>query len=190
MDADGKNLTQLTDGVGPVWSPDGQRIAFSTFFHGRDGDGDIYVMDADGKNLTQLITQLIDSLDYAWQLSWSPDSQRIAFTSERSSRQVGLDMAIHVMDADGKNLTRLTDLSAWGAFPVWSPDGQRIAFESLRDGNYDIYVMDADGKNLTRLTDHPATDWHPAWSPDGQRIAFTSFRHGGEYSAIYVIYID
>ena len=54
MDADGKNITLLTQNdrdLTPAWSPDGQRIAFSS---NRDGDRDIYVMDADGKNITQL----------------------------------------------------------------------------------------------------------------------------------------
>ena len=49
--------------------------------------------------------------------------------------------AIYVMDADGKNLTQLTDLSVDAWAPSWSPDGQRIAFTSSRDGDAKIYVI-------------------------------------------------
>ena len=86
------------------------------------------------------------------------------------------------MDADGKNRTRLTDISAGDRHPAWSPDGQRIAFDSFREGG--IYVMDADGNNRTRLTD----GWKPSWSPDGQRIAFAAERDG--YYHIYVMDAD
>ena len=54
------------------------------------------------------------------------------------------------MDADGKNITQLTQIRSNG-YPSWSPDGQRIAFASDRDGenfHFQIYVMDADGKNI------------------------------------------
>ena len=187
MDADGKNRTQLTDGWFPAWSPDGQRIAFAY-------NEAIYVIDADGKNRTQLTDHTV----YGEAPVWSPDSQRIAFARLRriDETQDGWNVtsAIYVIDADGKNLTQLTDytLSAWD--PAWSPDGQRIAFGS----NGSIYVMDADGKNQTQLTDHPANDWDPAWSPDGQRIAFSSNRivfdsnRDGDYNDfdIYVIYLD
>ena len=44
----------------------------------------------------------------------------------------GWTSAIYVMDADGKNQTRLTDHSAEYGAPSWSPDGQRIAFDSFR----------------------------------------------------------
>jgi dipeptidyl aminopeptidase/acylaminoacyl peptidase len=54
MDTDGANVRQLTLATGrtvPQWSPDGQRISFSS---DRDGDSEIYVMNADGSDQRRL----------------------------------------------------------------------------------------------------------------------------------------
>ncbi|HEX6744883.1 MAG TPA: hypothetical protein VF087_11720, partial [Solirubrobacteraceae bacterium] len=55
MRADGTHVRRLTDSPGldegPVWSPDGTKIAFSS---DRDGQQEIYVMDADGSNPRRL----------------------------------------------------------------------------------------------------------------------------------------
>ena len=160
----------------PVWSPDGQRIAFSS---DRDGNDEIYVMSADGSNPIRL-TQNASRDRYP---VWSPDGQRIAFSSDRDGNN-----EIYVMSADGSNPTRLTQDLGFDVDSVWSPDGQRIAFVSNRDENYEIYVMSADGSNPTRLTQDPGFDGLPVWSPDGQRIAFVSDRDGN--NEIYVMSAD
>ena len=148
-------------------------------------------MDADGSGVTRLIDD--DAYD---DLSpdWSPDGQRIAFYRRDALESGGDgDADIYVMNADGSEVTRLTDNNAADYFPAWSPDGRRIAFSSDRDGDYrdgnrDIYVMNADGSGVTRLTDDDARDDDPAWSPDGQRIAFRYDREGN--ADIYVMNAD
>ena len=67
------------------------------------------------------------------------------------------------MDADGKDLTRLTTNDAIDNQPVWSPNGRRIAFVSYLDGDAEIFVMDADGANQTRITNNDAEDTSPSW---------------------------
>ena len=55
MDTDGKKKRRLTKNNhpddSPSWSPDGKRIAFSSY---RDGNSEIYVMDADGDRQRRL----------------------------------------------------------------------------------------------------------------------------------------
>jgi len=105
---------------------------------------------------------------------------RIAFQSEKDGNR-----EIYLVNADGTNLTRLTNNPAVDVFPSWSPDGSQLLFCSDRNGNPDIYLVNADGTNLRQITNHPAEDALPAWSPDGRRVAFTSNRIGND--EIYVM---
>ena len=97
---------------------------------------------------------------------------QIAFVSNRTDDHI--IYKIYVMDANGKNLRRLTNNRHSELEPSWAPGGKRIAFVSGRDRNLEIYVMDTDGKNHRNLSNSPVNDRHPSWSPDGKHIAFTS----------------
>jgi Tol biopolymer transport system component len=67
---------------------------------------------------------------------------------------------IYVVDANGRNLTRLTyteklpdGVPGSSASPAWSPDGQYIAFLTNRTGQWEIWIMEADGGNQRPLFD-------------------------------------
>ena len=173
MDADGKNQRRLThhpaDDGWPSWSPDGQKIAFSSYRNG--GNIQIFVMDSDGQNPIRLTNEANDKNP-----AWSPDGKKIAFDGygEKGLPGAVWTIQIYVMDSDGKNRKRLTDGPAHNLNPSWSPDSQRIAFESTRHVATEIYVMNADGTKQERLTNNGVADEDPSWSPDGQKIAFSS----------------
>ncbi|MFP4205848.1 MAG: TolB family protein [Spirochaetaceae bacterium] len=80
---------------------------------------------------------------------YSPDGSRIAFVATHDG-----DAEIYVADADGTNVTKLTDNEATDASPRWSPDGSRIIFVSDREGDFNIYTMKPDGSDL-RMLDLP-----------------------------------
>ena len=198
MDADGGNPQSLTNDPNedwyPSWSPDGKRIAFMSRRDGHVIDGsptyEIYVMDADGGN-PQNVTNDPNDDRYP---SWSPDSGRIVFVSQRPGHfksKFLITYEIYVMAVDGGNQQRLTENRQNDFYPSWSPDGERIAFEADRKGDFEnpeIYVMDADGGNQQRLTENRRSDSSPSWSPDGKRIVFSSRRDGNP--EIYVMDAD
>ena len=105
---------------------------------------------------------------------------RIVFQSDRDG-----DWEIFQIDADGRNLTKLTDNQADDKYPLYSPDGKQIAFKSNRTGKWQIFLMDTDGKNQRQLTRADFDNYDPAWMPDGEHIAFTSDR--GQDERVYLI---
>ncbi len=168
VDAAGGKVTDLAKGPfackQPAWSPDGKRLTYSQY-----GPAlyDTCAINADGSGAATL-TSNGGGLDAAW----SPDGKRIAFTSVREAP----GFRLYVMDADGKNVLKLSDNAntIGNVFPSWSPDGRRIAFADLINGALQVRVCDADGKNLATLTDS-GTNVFPRWSPDGKKLAFVRY---------------
>lgn len=117
------------------------------------------------------------------QVAMGGRATRVAFASDRDG-----DSEIFVINADGTNLTQLTNNTADDDKPSWSKDGRQIAFESNVDGDYEIFVMDADGSNLTQLTNNNFDDYGPAFSPDGTQIAYHTTQTGN--IDIYIMNAD
>ncbi len=84
---------------------------------------------------------------------------------------------IFVMDADGRNQTRITvepDKLHYGA--AWSPDGNQLVF-MIRSGasqRGELYISRANGTHMRMLTNNGRKNFNPAWSPSGNLIAFNS----------------
>lgn len=177
INIDGTGLRQVTPGPGdgsPAWSPDARKLAFHSD-RTQQQDWDIYVVNWDGSGLQHLTTGPEQDLSPVW----SPDGSRIAFVR---------DGGIHVMNANGSGVTRLS-FECCNSHPSWSPDGSRITFASARTGVLAIYVMNADGSGVVQLTNEGARDYSPTWSPDGASIAFA--RHtDGAAEGLYVMNPD
>ena len=53
------------------------------------------------------------------------------------------------MNADGSDVTNLSQNPAFDADPAWSPDESMITFATDRNGRFEIAVMNADGSGQT-----------------------------------------
>jgi Tol biopolymer transport system component len=163
------SITTLTDpgaGWGPVWSPDGAKIAFLSY---RDGALELYVMEASGANPTRVT----HDVGFTGTFVWSPDGRRLAFASEQDG-----EPELYATDVDGSNVVRLTNSVGFTGSFAWSPDGSRIAFDCLGDGGTDICTVNGDGTNFVLLVGGPANDSGAAFSPVDGRIAFATTRFG------------
>jgi Tol biopolymer transport system component len=121
MNADGTGVKQLTFGTHedqPAWSPDGSRIAY---FGNTGSHPAVFVMNADGSNIKELVAGVSPvpgggvQLYFVGQPTWSPDGQKIGFTTDVSGHH-----EIFTINVDG---TGLHDSSPGGAVdqdPAWA----------------------------------------------------------------------
>src|SRR5271154_1939564 len=227
------------DGDRPRWAPDGKRFAFIST---KEGRSQIWVADFDGtvgkvatlRRLTSIATEASGEM-------WSPDGQRILFTSDVYPECDGPDeLACNAEKLEQHEKSKVkalvfdhllyrhwnsykearrthiffVQLFSWpnlapsGALVVrdltpgdydapvfslggqdnyaFSPDGQEICYSSNHDKNpaastnNDLWIVPVDGgaaKNIT--ADNPASDSTPLYSPDGRYIAYRAQQRPG-----------
>jgi Tol biopolymer transport system component/polyisoprenoid-binding protein YceI len=165
MNANGKNARALTEDdlveettftpdEFPTWSPDGERIAFTSFLP--DGNDDIFVMNANGSSPTRLT----NGPEYDADPDWSPNGELLAFSR---------DGDIYTMRPDGSDVRQLSRGSARDGAPAWSGDGRWLAFSRADEsgttyaGPSRIIVMRADGSRLGRVP-LPREAFWPSWA--------------------------
>lgn len=92
-------------------------------------------------------------------MSWSPDSQWLAFANDGP-------FGLSVLNAQTHAIQQLVD-PAISTLPSWSPDGQKLVF-AIGSG---IYLWDATTQTVVELTQKDTLTSEPAWSPDGSLLA-------------------
>ncbi|GAB4202904.1 MAG: S41 family peptidase [Roseiflexaceae bacterium] len=187
VDAHGGDAERLTahpaGHLAPRWSPDGERIAFTS---GRTGTGDLYVLPLRGGEVRRVTYH--DSV--STMEAWSHDGAQLFFSSYRGQQS----SAIYRVDAAGGTPV------PWASQPYESlmhlsvaPDGQRLAFNLVRDpwwrrgpnpyGGSEVWVASnaPDASDFQRLcADYIGMNRWPVWSPDGAGLYLVSDRDGAE----------
>jgi TolB protein len=143
--------------------------------------GHIWVMNEDTTGKQQLGAVNADD-DYP---SWSPDYQKVVFSSKRRAGTY----EIFVMNADGTDVTPVTTAvnGSSDEYPSWSPDGSKIFFSRWVPDGYafhdDIYSVNANGTGLTKITNFRfgGIFTEPSVSPDGKRILVSAILSGNSW---------
>jgi len=164
------NLTADTpeDDTQPVFSPDGDRIAFRS----ERGGGGLFVMGATGESVRRVS-------EAGYNPTWSPDGKSLVYATESvqtPTSRMGIS-SLWIVDITTGEKRRLSDVDS--VQPSWSPHGHRIAYWTVRDRTRrDLETIAAEGGKPVVVTDDAPTDWSPAWSPDGRYLFFASDRGG------------
>ena len=173
----------------PVWSPDGQRLAFSVPLtspinptRSSTGSAVWIVTLADGQ-----VTVVPDML--AIDLDWSPDGGQLAIASGREAgngREMQQDSLIHLYSVASGSMRSLPETLGVAQFS-WSPHGPKIAFDATGDPR--LRVIDVDTGRIETLASGFRA-WNgpqPAWSPTADRIAYLRNPDCSECSEVVLV---
>ncbi|MEM6525445.1 MAG: S41 family peptidase [Bacteroidota bacterium] len=156
--------------INPIWSPDGQSIAFNS---NRWGNSDIYTINKDGGTPFRVTYHSSNDILSDW-----ADNNTIYFSSSRAYRQIEWDSEIHAVPAKGGTPIRYLD--AVGKMPSMSPNGNLIAFVrgscriSREDYNgpadMEVWIYNVKTRQYIRITENETNDYMPRWADDNTLI--------------------
>ncbi|HEY7370342.1 MAG TPA: hypothetical protein VIA29_10675, partial [Thermoanaerobaculia bacterium] len=168
--------------VGPLWSPDGTRVVFSS-----DGDGnfDLFEKSASGSGEEKLL--LGDDV-FKFASDWSKDGRYLVYA--RQDPKTGWDVWVLPTFGDRKPIalvqSAFADLNA-----TLSPDGRYLLYQSNESGRNEIYVQSFPvGAGKWQVSSAGGVD--ASWRADGreifyraldQKIMAVAIGGGGEFQA-------
>lgn len=174
----GTTARQITDGKwrdrSPVWSPDGQRLAFLS---DRGGTPGIWAVGYFGDTPTLLHAVEPDDMRL---LKWSRKEAKIYYELRHQL------FAIDLNSGQSSQLTKF-ETAAPSRFCI-SSDEETIAYTNSIAGKSHIWILPMRGGDPKQITDGDALNRYPIWFPDNQRLVFTSNR-SGQYQ-IYLTRLD
>ncbi len=176
VNGDGSNLTRVTRGIDPSWSPDGKRITFTRWDNTGAG---VYIANADGSN-----ERLVYGTSKARWPRCSPDGKYIVFSQDKTK---GDDSSVWKLGVVEVATGRLSEpqCSQQCFSPNWTPDSANIVYIDPSAGipTTNLFKGPATrlGPNATYFDTganiaRPVTDWPPMqnaeMNPNGSQIVY------------------
>lgn len=158
------------------WSPDDQYIAFRG---ANNNSSHIYITELDTGSTIDMLAQSRENgtwapdVRFGYSLSWSPDSQFIAFDAPLDAG--GNYLKIHIAKLDGEFLEYLDINSNWTSFIQWHPEDELIL--SISEFSQDqLIVLKPDGTDQKVLAEVDGSITKAIWSPNGVMIAYDNIK--------------
>jgi Tol biopolymer transport system component len=164
----------VTEGGTPDWTPDGQRIVFSS---ARGGSHTLWSISPDGGAPEPVTTGAGEDRDPVI----SSDGGTLLYTNVRNS------WSLMMADANGGE-RRLTESRSGILWPMFSPDGSLIAyFGPDGGGSTHVFTVTLDGKvrQVTRtLGDATEINTMPRWGADSDHLYYYQQRPENSFRRI------
>jgi Tol biopolymer transport system component len=170
----------VQDFAHPVWSPDGEYVAFAAY----SNDGfEILKLKIVDRTLTSL-THEIQKGSVA-SMVWSPDGNFIAYTVVLDNLDIWI---VPIDEGQHYNLTMNTDSSSDN--PAWSSDSRRIAFTVTKGFgsslNSEIWTADVVTREVSQVTSDDNCYTEPEWVQDDNVIVFVAWSCSADEDGLYL----
>lgn len=167
MNSDGSDMRQITSGMGdfyaPALSPDGQYIVATRHINSTNY---ISLLTRNGDFIEDL-NSYFDCKDPVW----SPDGKQILFAA--NPNKTGIQF--YIMNKDGSNVRRLTDIDGLRGRSDWSIDGTMASYTGEYSSHNRELFLFGENNSVQIITDG-GDNLAPSFSPDGKWITFMSYR--------------
>jgi serine/threonine-protein kinase len=148
----------------PVWSPDGQQVAFAVELGA--GTGSVATLRADGSEVAPRPFRELGGVG-AIPSGWAANELLfVRFTGGQNSQP-------NIMGASAEPSGEIRNIVATDAFewdPAVSPDGRWLAYTSTRTGGTEVWVQSYPEGVPIRVSSNGG--YEPRWSADGRELFF------------------
>ncbi len=148
--------------AGPIWSPDGSRIVFSSV---RDTPPNLYMKSLSGAGGEERVER---SINQSWASDWSPDGRFILYYVIDPKTKA--DLWLLPLSGDRKPVPFLQTQFNEADGRI-SPDGKWVAFQSDKSGRAEVYVTSfpTAGREW-QISTNGGT--HQEWRGDGKELIY------------------